>query len=194
MDRPPEAREASGMQLVFLHGPPGVGKLTVARALSQRTGIPVFHNHLTVDLLEPLFEFGSDAFVRLREEIWLSVFREAASAGRSLIFTFAPERTVRPDFPERCAAEVQAAGGQVAFVALRCARDELLRRIASPERARWGKLASPDRYRELCDEGAFDYPALPSPGGAIDTDGLAAERVAAQVEARLHAQTRAPAQ
>ncbi|MBD0327065.1 MAG: AAA family ATPase, partial [Pyrinomonadaceae bacterium] len=47
------------MKLIFLHGLPGVGKLTVARELAKLTGFKVFHNHLAVDLVESLFEFGS---------------------------------------------------------------------------------------------------------------------------------------
>ncbi len=38
----------------------------------------LFHNHLTVDLVAALFDFGSEPFVRLRESIWLDAFREAA--------------------------------------------------------------------------------------------------------------------
>ena len=45
------------MWLVFLHGPPGSGKLTVGRELQSITGFRLFHNHLVVDLLESLFEF-----------------------------------------------------------------------------------------------------------------------------------------
>jgi len=35
------------MKLVFIYGPPAVGKLTVANALAKVTGFKVFHNHLT---------------------------------------------------------------------------------------------------------------------------------------------------
>jgi len=69
------------MWLVFLHGPPGSGKLTVGRELQSITGFRLFHNHLVVDLLESLFEFGSAPFVKLREELWLSAFRQAARRG-----------------------------------------------------------------------------------------------------------------
>jgi tRNA uridine 5-carbamoylmethylation protein Kti12 len=48
------------MKLVFLHGAPAVGKLTVARELSALTGFRLFHNHLTVDLATSLFTFGSE--------------------------------------------------------------------------------------------------------------------------------------
>jgi tRNA uridine 5-carbamoylmethylation protein Kti12 len=54
------------MQLIFLHGLPGVGKLTVARELAKLTGFNVFHNHLAVDLVESIFAFGSQPFVELR--------------------------------------------------------------------------------------------------------------------------------
>jgi hypothetical protein len=71
------------MELVFIHGPAAAGKLTVARELRALTGLGVFHNQLVVDALTPVFEFGSPEFVKLREEMWLAVFREATRAGRS---------------------------------------------------------------------------------------------------------------
>jgi hypothetical protein len=59
------------MDLVILHGRAAAGKLTTARALEERLGWPVFHNHLVVDLLTELFPLRSDPFVRLREQMWL---------------------------------------------------------------------------------------------------------------------------
>jgi GNAT superfamily N-acetyltransferase len=146
--------------LVFLHGPPGSGKLTVARELESLTGFRLFHNHLAVDLLEPIFEFGSPPFVDLREQLWLSVFRQAARSDVSLLFTFAPERTVRPEFPAVAESTVCSEGGRVLFVALRCAESDLERRLSDPSRAAYGKLRSPERYRELRDAGAFEFPPL----------------------------------
>jgi cytidylate kinase len=88
------------MDLIFLHGPAASGKLTTARALGRNLNYPVFHNHLVVDLLTTVFPFGSEPFVRLREQMWTSVFADAARAGTSLIFTFAPESTVAHGFPQ----------------------------------------------------------------------------------------------
>lgn len=92
------------MELVFLHGAAASGKLSTARALERLLGYPVFHNHLVVDTLTTVFPFGSEPFVRLREEFWLQVFSAAAHTGRSLTFTFAPEATVRPGFPAQVRA------------------------------------------------------------------------------------------
>ena len=76
------------MQLIFIHGPAACGKLTVATELAKLSGMRLFHNHLTVDLVSALFEFGSESFVRLRESIWLEAFREAAEVVIRIFLSF----------------------------------------------------------------------------------------------------------
>ena len=51
--------------LVFLIGPPAVGKMTVGAELARRTGLPLYHNHLSIEAVLPVFEYGSPAFDRL---------------------------------------------------------------------------------------------------------------------------------
>lgn len=150
------------MKLVFLHGAPAVGKLTVARELAVLTGFRLFHNHLTVDLVSSLFPFGSEPFVLLREQIWLAAFAEAARSNVSLIFTFNPERTVRESFAQHAIEVVEAAGGKVVFVELTCAEGELEDRLEDASRKKFGKLDSVEQYRSLKDAGAFQFPKLPN--------------------------------
>lgn len=157
-----------GMKLIFLYGPPAVGKLTVARELATLTGIPLFHNHLTVDLVTSLFPFGTEPFIQLREEIWLAAFAEAARQNLSLIFTFNPERTVRHHFIDDAVRVVEASGGTVLFIELTCAETELERRMEAESRKEFGKLASVDQYRNLKSAGAFAFPKLPG-GLSVDT-------------------------
>jgi predicted kinase len=156
------------MQLIFLHGAPAVGKLTVARELAALTDFRLFHNHLTVDLVTSLFPFGSESFIRLREQIWLAAFAEAVRSGVSLIFTFNPERTVRERFVQDARDTIESAGGQVVFVELTCDEAELERRLEAASRKKFGKLASVELYRSLKDEGAFDFAKLPE-GLSFDT-------------------------
>jgi len=150
------------MKLIFIHGAPAVGKLTVARELARLTGFPLFHNHLTVDLVSSLFTFGTPPFVSLRERIWLAAFQEASRNNLSLIFTFNPERTVSEEFIQKTTDAIEAAGGRIVFVELTCAQDELERRMEEPSRKEFGKLASVGHYRSLKSEGAFEFPKLPS--------------------------------
>ncbi len=107
------------MKLFFLYGLPGTGKLTIARELAELTGIKLFHNHLTVDLLLSVFEFGSAPFVELRERIWLSVFEEA-TALPAMIFTFNPENSVRQSFIQKTVETIESRDGEVFFVEVVC--------------------------------------------------------------------------
>jgi hypothetical protein len=114
----------------------------------------------------------------LREQFWLAVFREAAAQDVLLIFTFAPERTVSPDFIGQTIEAVEAATGRMRFVAFMCPLVELEQRIESAARAEFGKLRSRDLFRELRQSGAFDCPSLPDCGLSIDTSQLSPREAA----------------
>jgi len=158
------------MRLIFLCGMPATGKLTVAREIAARTGCRLFHNHLVVDLLLSTFAFGSEPFVTLREEIWLSVLGTAArSEVPAMIFTFNPERSVREGFAERAEAVVVAAGGTVNFVELVCPLEEIRRRIDAPSRLEYRKLSSISLFEELERAGEFDTSYMPTAEITVDT-------------------------
>ena len=180
------ARRIDGvMELIFVHGGPAAGKYTVGRILAERLGVPLFHNHLTVDLATTLFEFGSEPFVALRERIWLQAFELAAENGRSLVFTFQPESTVSPGFVTDVVDAVEERSGRVVFVELTCDESVLERRVASASRADFGKLTDPDFYRTLRDGGAFDFPPLPAPHATADTSSGTPEEAAESILAQL---------
>lgn len=176
------------MEIIFVYGPAAAGKLTVGRELARLTELPLFHNHLVVDAVSAVFPFGSEPFIRLRERFWLQTFTEAARSGRSLIFTFAPEATVDPGFPERVRGVIEPFGGSVVFVALTVSREEQERRIGNASRSEFGKLTSLELLREL--RGSFDasMTAMPSAELSIDTEACdpvdAAARIAAHLSAR----------
>ena len=171
------------MKLVFLHGMPGVGKLTIAKELAALTGFKLFHNHLTVDLVTSLFEFGSRPFVELRERIWLDTFAQACDAQLDgMIFTFAFEKTVRGEFIPNVVQLIESRGGEVVFVRLRCDSNEIEQRLTSPGRAKFGKLTSLDLFRQLDNDGTFDTPDNVPDRLTLDTTQItpsdAAQRIA----------------
>ncbi len=167
------------MDLVFLHGPAASGKLTIARALEARVGFPVFHNHLVVDLLTTVFPFASEPFIRLREQFWTSVFADAVRLDRSISFTFAPEATIRPGFPDRVRQLVEGEGGRVCFVRLRVSPSEQERRIGLPSRSEFHKLTSLETLRRLQNYGPDVE--LPPADLEIDTDSSDASSSAASI-------------
>lgn len=174
------------MTLIFLHGLPGVGKLTVARELTKLTGFRIFHNHLTVDLVESVFEFGSQPFVELREKVWLAVFSQAVATNLDgLIFTFAFDRTVRSSFIADVGKVVEANGGEVLFVELRCSIGALEKRITHPSRQRFGKLNSVEQFHELSEDGAFVDPGIPADRLVVDTTEISASDAAGLIASGL---------
>lgn len=173
------------MQLIFLYGPAAAGKLTIGRELAARTGLPLFHNHLIVDAVAAVFPFGSEPFARLREEFWLKVFAEAASANRSLIFTFAPEASVAADFPQRVQALVSANGGETIFVALTIPHAEQERRLTAESRTAFGKLRDVALLRSLQPQFDACMRAMPEPVLTLDTSALTAKESAERIAERI---------
>ncbi|MGC5221672.1 hypothetical protein ACPW96_03615 [Micromonospora sp. DT81.3] len=172
------------MRLVLLHGAAAAGKLTTARELERLVGYPVFHNHLIVDALTAVFPFGTEPFVRLREEFWLKVFAEAAGIGRSLTFTFAPESTVTAGFAERVRQVVEEAGGRVCFVRLTVTDEEQERRIGNADRREFHKLSDVGTLHRLREHGTADV-EQPPVDLEILTDRSAASESAALIVARF---------
>jgi hypothetical protein len=174
------------MRLVFIYGMPATGKLTVAQELSKRTGYAVFHNHLAVDLLLSVFEFGSAPFVELREEIWLSVFDQACrNKLPGLIFTFAPEKTVRPGFIGEVLETVALGDGEVDFVELVCPVEELKLRIDSASRLQYRKLSSVDLFEQLLADGSLDASYMPRSTVTVDTGACSPVEAAIKIDEAL---------
>ncbi len=174
------------MKLVFLHGPPAAGKLTVARELAALTGWRLFHNHLTVNLALAVDDFGTPGFVALREQIWLAVFRRALADRRpGLIFTFNPENSVPQRFIDELFAEIAAAGGEVIPIELTASEAELERRMGDSSRHREGKLVDRERYRELRAAGVFATPVIPGTRLRIDTAATTPSAAAQRIHAAL---------
>jgi hypothetical protein len=169
------------VQLVFIYGQPATGKLTIARELAKRTGLPVFHNHLIVDAVAAVFPFASEEFVRLRERFWLETIATAARAGASLIFTFAPESTVSPTFPRQVMKRVAAAGGRTRFIALTLAADKQDERLANAGRSEFGKLRSLEILHDLRTDFAACLADMPQAELTIDTGELSPSDAAALI-------------
>ena len=127
------------MKLLFIYGSPAVGKLTVANEIAKLTGFKVFHNHLSIDAIEPVFEFGSKSFYKLIEIIRVETVAEAARVGQDLIYTFCYAKGLDDAHVEKIIKVVEDEGGEVCFVLLKAERSELDRRVVEDSRKKMGK-------------------------------------------------------
>ena len=173
--------------LVYLYGPPASGKLTIAERLVPLTGYRLFHNHLTVNAIRSVFEFGSPMFTEVLHRVRLDVFTAAMQTGISVIFTNnsawgGPDPRARFDaFAARCEAVVNAAGGRTVFVQLTAPAAVLEDRLGNDSRRGHEKLVDVTRLRELL--AVFDATPLHETDLTIDTSTVPADE-AAQLIAR----------
>ncbi|GEM_PF-871714 len=131
------------MKLVFLHGAPATGKLTVAKALLDAISGRLLDNHAAIDFARTMFDFGAPGFWDLVHQVRLSALELAARHDVPLVvMTFCySEPTDRPSF-EQFEALVRRNGGQLLPVFLYCSDEEIARRIANPDRIERRKTAS----------------------------------------------------
>ncbi len=126
------------MKLIFVYGPPASGKLTVATELAKLTGFKLFHNHVSIQFVQSIFEFGTKTFWRLTGKYRMEMLEEAAKEGVDTIFTFVYSKGEDDQFVKQVLQNVRSHGGQVCFVRLHCDRKELVKRVRASQR----------RYRE----------------------------------------------
>ena len=148
-------------RLVFLYGPPAVGKLTVAKVIADRLPFKILHNHVTIDAVTEVLPFGSEAFWGVVGRFRRDLVAAAAEEDIDLIYTyvFAPG-------DEQHVAEIVApyeeAGGTVLFVQLLAPREVLLERVLADSRREHGKPTDPETLEQMLDE-YDDFTALAAP-------------------------------
>jgi len=173
------------LQVVFIFGPTASGKLTIASEVASMTGFRLFPDHLAVNLVKDVFDYGMRAFTRIREWAWIEVLREAVHANRSLVFTFKPQAAIRSSFISHACVIIERLGGEVVFVELTCPEETIEARIENDDRRLIGKLASLPEYRRLRNQGAFQFRTMPTPAVKIDTSQCPPTEAAKRIVALL---------
>lgn len=125
------------MKLVVIFGPQAVGKMTVGHELEKMTGLKLFHNHLTIELVHPFVSVGTDAGKRLVKLFRDEIFKEVSSSDmEGLIFTFIcnfdNEREWK--YLQDVGDLFKKNGGEAYFVELEADTEERLRRNSTPHR------------------------------------------------------------
>ncbi len=172
------------MRLVFIYGPPAVGKLTVAEALAARTGYKVFHNHLTVDLAHAFFEFGSEPFGRYVTHLGVAAFETAAREGvPGVIFTFVSALGSDDEFVQNVQRIVEAHDGKVHFVQLTCDRALLEKRVLAESRQKFRKIKDIALLRDILDRHELFQPIPFVDNLSIDTTVVSPDGAAQHIAA-----------
>jgi shikimate kinase len=143
--------ENARVKLVFLYGPPAVGKYTIAKALATDLGWPLFHNHIVIDCVNALIQRGEDGFLDACADVRIALTSRALANGKSLVSTFVYATGTDDAFVERIRATVHAVGGRFCAVRLHCSVESLIQRCAAPHRAPMGKIATVESLHSVLD-------------------------------------------
>ncbi|MCP4583801.1 MAG: hypothetical protein GY839_19495 [candidate division Zixibacteria bacterium] len=172
------------MNIIWIYGGVGVGKLTTANELSLLTNYPSFHNHLVIDLLLQITQEKNEQFWEACRKIRLSIFDSLSNDLKveAIIYTAFEGYYGQSDkFVERVRKVLAPRGGQIFFTHLYCSKEENLRRVLLPDRALYNKINDIDTYSEITE--GYDY-SIPFPsriGISIDNTNMPASRVAQMI-------------
>ena len=136
----PTFRAYYKMKLLFIHGSPATGKLTIAKALLKKVDGRLLDNHAVIDFAKTMFEFGAPGFWDLVHVARLTALRAAAKQNVPLVvmtfcYSYPSDLTYFRDF-ECLMAEI---GGELLPAHLNCSDQEIARRIGNPDRIERGK-------------------------------------------------------
>lgn len=125
------------MHFLLLFGPPAVGKMTIGRTIERATGIRLFHNHMTIEMVLPFFPFGDPAFGRLVDGFRRQLLHEVAHSdlpGVSFTLVWDLESASDTRFLEQVCKPFRERGARITFVELRASLEERLVRNRCPDR------------------------------------------------------------
>ncbi|CAM4000068.1 DEAD/DEAH box helicase family protein [Lederbergia lenta] len=125
------------MHFILIFGPQAVGKMTVGQELEKITDLKLFHNHMTIELVEPFFGYGTEAGSRLVQLFRQKIFEEVAKSNLyGLIFTYvwAFDQQEDWDYVEKVCKIFEEKGGTIYFVELEADIGKRLERNTSPLR------------------------------------------------------------
>lgn len=119
------------MKLVIIFGPPAVGKMTVGQELAKLTDLKLFHNHMSLELVNNFFDFGTPQLGRLDKKIRFAIFEEVADSDlEGLIFTIVLAFNYQEDldYLNEIVAIFESKGAEVCMVELKADLQERLKR------------------------------------------------------------------
>lgn len=133
------------MKLLFIHGPPASGKLTIAKAVLNHVAGRLLDNHVPIDFARSLFEFGVPKFWDLADAVRLLAVEKAAEAKLPLLITTGcySDPDDRPIL-EKFEAILGRHAGELLPVYLSCPVEVLRTRVTAAERVARSKLCSVD--------------------------------------------------
>ncbi len=134
------------MKLILLYGPPAVGKLTVAKKLSETTGISLLHSHMILNDIAEIFGYDNLIRRKLEFEFKMRIMEEAIGEGRDIITTGSITRD-NIHYYDALIKLVKKKGGEVMLIRFKADREALYERVKHESRKQ--KINSKEKLEEF---------------------------------------------
>ena len=177
------------MKLVLIIGSGAVGKMTVGQALMKKTGLRLFHNHMTIEPTIEIFgAYNGNVVQRLRQVIF-EEFVKSDNEGMIFTFMWAFDMQEDWDYVDWLVKLFEKQGGECYFVELvapqelRLERNKTENRLANKASKRELEisekrlLAIEEHHRLVSYEGEIPYANYMK----IDNSNLTPEEVADRI-------------
>ena len=182
------------MELIFLYGVPGVGKLTIAKEIANIVGdrYKIFHNQMTVDIISPIIPFGTPIGFELNGKWRRDMLKACLDLNINLITTFVyADEDREGDSGDRNYIEglidlIEKDGkGKIHFVHLICDLDLIFQRIQNQDRKQHRKVSDPAKLQSSLRRWELLKPIPGVQSLTIDTGKISAIQAAKQIISHL---------
>ena len=165
--------------------------MSVGKVIAEKTGLKLFHNHLSIEAVRPVFDFGTPEFNRLVELNRMEIFKEVAKSNlEGLIFTLVWALNLKEyfDYVDKAVRIFEEQNAEIFYIELeayletRLVRNKYEIPLLEKSSKRNMEVAESvlydeQKYQLNSEEGKFDFPNHLK----IDNENLAPEEVAKMI-------------
>ena len=169
-------------------GSPAVGKLTTAKAVSEKLDYPIFDNSKVIDIASLIYKYGSDEHKFYRNELRFDFYRRAALNNeiKGLISTNVLKRAENWNHFFKIKKDFGVVGWETHFFILIAQEKILLERVEDPSRRNKTVFTDSLKLKEWLDNNPNHSFPIDKTVKVIDNSLLTAPEVAEQIISSIY--------
>ncbi|WP_411843144.1 hypothetical protein [Salinicoccus sp. HZC-1] len=119
------------MKIILIFGPQAVGKMTIGEKVGESLGLPLLHNHVTLDAIWPYIGWNERTFElsnQLRMDIFQHISQDTSHPGIVFIFVWGFDLLEDWNYIEEIKSVFDAEDHEIYFVELQASLKERLKK------------------------------------------------------------------